>query len=298
MMGAVGSGAWRSGRDDSPFAPEERSTRGPAPFRDPDPRRVRRFVPPRRAARPARRRRRARRPAAPGRRRGQAQEEARRSASRRCGATSAAAAAPSPACRKRSTPPPPRTPSGSARRRYREHVSVEKNLTLLGAGADRTVLDGGGTASAKAVLYVYAGAIVEVRGLTVRGGNSAVGGGIDNEGALTLDGVTVTANTADDGGGIFNLAGASLRLIDSRVSGNEADNGGGLWVDGGTVTLTRSRVTGNKARRGPRWWAPPLRRHGDAQRQPGDGQRGDRDGERRGWVLHLRGRPDARAGPR
>ena len=183
---------------------------------------------------------------------------------------------------------------------YLEHLFVEKNLTLLGAGADRTALDGGGTSNANAVLYIGVGAIVEVRALTVRGGNSTVGGGIDNEGTLTLADVTVTANTASEGAGIFNLAGAALRLIDSRVSGNTADDdGGGLWVDGGTVTLTRSRVTGNEAvePRWPRWRVPHLRRHGDAQRESGDGEQGDRGREPRGWVLHLPRRPGAHRHP-
>jgi hypothetical protein len=131
---------------------------------------------------------------------------------------------------------------------YREHVAVTKNLTLLGAGADRTFLDGGGTASATAVLTIGSGVTVEVRALTVRGGNvgSGVGGGIDNEGALTLEVVNVTANKAEEAAGIYNYLGASLRLIDCRVSGNEATHGGGLSVEGGTVTLDRSHLTGNE----------------------------------------------------
>jgi hypothetical protein len=132
---------------------------------------------------------------------------------------------------------------------YREHVEVTKNLTLRGAGADRTFLDGGDTASPTAVLYVSDGAVVRVRDLTVRGGNSATGGGIDNEdGELTLERVRVTGNAGDEGAGIFTHPGATLRLIDSRVSGNDASGGGGgLWVEGGTVSLTRSQVTGNTA---------------------------------------------------
>jgi hypothetical protein len=133
---------------------------------------------------------------------------------------------------------------------YPERVYVEKNLTLVGAGADRTALDGGGALDMTSVLGVGPAVTVVVRDLTVRGGNRGAGGGVFNEGALTLERVAVTGNKAGDGAGLFNMPGASLRLFDSRVSGNESSGGGGLWVDGGTVTLTRTQVTGNKALNG------------------------------------------------
>jgi hypothetical protein len=134
---------------------------------------------------------------------------------------------------------------------YPAPVTVAKNLTLRGAGVDRSILDGGGTDRATAVLTVASGATVVVRALTIRGGNgNENGGGIANEGALTLDGVRVTGNVAKQGGGIAHLAG-ELTLVDSRLSGNEATGsagqGGGLIVFGGTVTLNRSDVTANEA---------------------------------------------------
>ena len=134
---------------------------------------------------------------------------------------------------------------------YPAPVAVAKDLTLRGAGANRSILDGGGTARATAVLTVGPGATVVVRALTIRGGNgNENGGGIANAGALTLDGVRVTGNVAKQGGGIAHLAGA-LTLVDSRLSGNEATGssgqGGGLIVFGGTVTLDGCDVTANEA---------------------------------------------------
>jgi len=74
-------------------------------------------------------------------------------------------------------------------------------------------------------------------------------GGIWNggAGALTLVSSTVSGNTADSGGGIFQ-SGATLMLTNSTVSGNAASQGGGIYSDGsGPVTLTNSTVSGNSA---------------------------------------------------
>jgi hypothetical protein len=74
-------------------------------------------------------------------------------------------------------------------------------------------------------------------------------GGIWNggAGALTLVSSTVSGNTADSGGGIFQ-SGAALMLTNSTVSGNAASQGGGIYSDGsGPVTLTNSTVSGNSA---------------------------------------------------
>ena len=74
-------------------------------------------------------------------------------------------------------------------------------------------------------------------------------GGIWNggEGTLTLLSTTVSRNTADSGGGIFQ-SGASLMLTNSTVSGNTASEGGGIYNDGsGPATLTNSTVSGNSA---------------------------------------------------
>ena len=74
-------------------------------------------------------------------------------------------------------------------------------------------------------------------------------GGIWNggEGTLTLVSTTVSGNTADSGGGIFQ-SGATLMLTNSTVSGNTASEGGGIYNDGsGPATLTNSTVSENSA---------------------------------------------------
>ncbi|MCC5663512.1 DUF4347 domain-containing protein [Nostoc sp. CHAB 5784] len=87
-------------------------------------------------------------------------------------------------------------------------------------------------------------------------------GGIYNAGTLSLTGSSVYANTGGSkifnsntaGGGIFNDASSGktgiLSLINSSVSGNTANSGGGIYNQGGTLSLTNSTVSGNTATSG------------------------------------------------
>ena len=84
-----------------------------------------------------------------------------------------------------------------------------------------------------------------------------LGGGILNNGDLTLDHVTVTNNTMvtdvgqfwQGGAGIYVGEGGSLSLIDSTVSDNDSGYaGGGIYAFFNTeVTITRSTISGNLA---------------------------------------------------
>ena len=104
-------------------------------------------------------------------------------------------------------------------------------------------IDGGNDVG---VFTISTGVTALLSGLTIAGGSAVDGGGIDNSGALTLNGCTITGNTAgSDGGGIDNLG--SLTLINCTVSGNSAGTGGGLYNDGGTIILTDCTVSGNSA---------------------------------------------------
>jgi hypothetical protein len=67
------------------------------------------------------------------------------------------------------------------------------------------------------------------------------GGGIFNDGKLTINESAVLGNRADggSGGGIFNVGALTLNF--SAVAGNSADSGADL-VNGGTVTNNHSFV--------------------------------------------------------
>ena len=127
---------------------------------------------------------------------------------------------------------------------------IGKDLHIRGvqtATSGRPVLDG---ANAGTVLKIGARATVSLKDLTIRRGVAVRGGGIYNRGILVLRDVVVRANTATElGGGIWNHAGATLRLRGSSVvRGNTSASGGGGIADLGTLALTgSSSVRGNSA---------------------------------------------------
>ena len=84
--------------------------------------------------------------------------------------------------------------------------------------------------------------------------NLTGGGGIENSGNLTLQGVTVAGNHIGDGatgnlgagGGIFNSG--TLNIIGGAVRGNSSNYGGGGIYNRGTLTLNGCSVTGNETK--------------------------------------------------
>ncbi|MEU2428522.1 hypothetical protein ABZ611_03215 [Streptomyces sp. NPDC007861] len=90
-------------------------------------------------------------------------------------------------------------------------------------------------------------------GLTVQGGNSTGGGGavfVDDDRSLTLHCVTLTDNTAANGGAISNQGTAEVRA--STFSGNsaEAGRGGAVISQDGELNLTASKLSQNTAGQG------------------------------------------------
>ena len=141
-------------------------------------------------------------------------------------------------------------------------LDMTGNLNINGAGAASTIIDGGGI---DRVFEVRPGATVEIDGVTVRNGKPGAGGtgggGISNQGTMTLTNSTVTSSTDGIGGGIYNHG--TMTVNSSTVSGNSgaggvyssADGlGGGIFNDG-TMTINRSTVSGNTAP-GVYWFSP------------------------------------------
>ncbi|MEQ1504684.1 MAG: right-handed parallel beta-helix repeat-containing protein [Myxococcota bacterium] len=118
-------------------------------------------------------------------------------------------------------------------------------LTVIGAGADQTVLDGGGAGTTLTLRGDSA-----VRGLTIRNGAGTAGGGIHAEGAgsLTVTDCVIADNTAGEGGGLWS-SGLDLVLASTRFDGNEATetDGGGFLARSGTITATDVVVYRNVA---------------------------------------------------
>ncbi|WP_422733445.1 CSLREA domain-containing protein [Micromonospora sp. WMMD558] len=130
------------------------------------------------------------------------------------------------------------------------NLKVMAPTTIVGAGLDSTVIDGG---RIDRVFTVRRPATIS--GLTVTGGvatplagaeSYSAGGGVLNTSELTMERVRVTGNTAGFGGGVFNTPTSSFILRDSLVDLNEAGEAGGIRFDSdGLVeraTITRNRV--------------------------------------------------------
>ena len=159
-------------------------------------------------------------------------------------------------------------------------------LNLVGPGAGSLTISGGGSSGIGSVFVLNPGAVAAIYGLTIANGLAPVGnacsgggGGICNQGSLTVTGCTFSGNAspAGSGGGIFNNGGSvtaanstfsgnttqgngggifnnnansALTVTGSTFSRNTATLGGGIYNNGGSLTVTKSTVSGDTAQRG------------------------------------------------
>src|SRR6266403_1666587 len=128
-------------------------------------------------------------------------------------------------------------------------LDITDDVTITGAGADSTIVDGNGID--RVFEIVNSAAVVAMSSLTIRNGDPGPvaldtdGGGLYNQGTLTLSDVVVASNTASagSGGGVSNVS--ELTLTGCTVSGNTAALSGGGIDNLITVTLTNVTVSGN-----------------------------------------------------
>jgi hypothetical protein len=95
------------------------------------------------------------------------------------------------------------------------------------------------------IFTVTSGASVALSGLTLANGYvgySDRGGGVLNEGTLSVSSSTISGSTAYTGGGIFNLG--TLTLSNSTLASNSAPYGGGI-ENRGSTSVTNSTISGN-----------------------------------------------------
>jgi CSLREA domain-containing protein len=136
-------------------------------------------------------------------------------------------------------------------------LDITSTVTLTGAGADTTIVNGNGL---DRVFHVLT-STVTFSGITIEGGSVAnYGGGLFNEGGnVTLADSAVVNNTANPpsvadigGGGVYNTAAGTMTLSGSAVWGNTAlgtnVHGGGIY-NAGTLTLINTTLSGNQATR-------------------------------------------------
>jgi hypothetical protein len=127
------------------------------------------------------------------------------------------------------------------------------SVTIAGAGARSTIVDATGLNDR--VLQIVTGTAT-VSGLTLTGGDAAAsgsegGGGVENDGTLTLDQTIVSGNSANWGGGVYNNSSVAspavaLTVSNSTISGNTARYyGSGMDFDDGDAQITNTTISGN-----------------------------------------------------
>ena len=141
--------------------------------------------------------------------------------------------------------------------KYVENVTVNQNVTIQGGPTTGSTVDGNQTGS---VFTVNDTITATLSMLTITNGNAGdaagnQGGGIQNNGTLTVVQSTINGNTATTGestglgGGIFNHFSAALTVINSTISGNSATAGGigGGICNQNAITVINSTISGNSA---------------------------------------------------
>lgn len=139
-------------------------------------------------------------------------------------------------------------------------LCVNAALTIRGAGASSTFIDGG---SADGILFVSADADVTLHDLTIRNGSvndqrfasfPPRGGGIHNEGTLALADAAITrCRSLRIGGGLYNAGVATierseLRLNEAVLANPQLASGGAIYADtDSTTTIVDSDVSDNTA---------------------------------------------------
>ncbi|HXW31926.1 MAG TPA: hypothetical protein VEJ21_02450, partial [Acidimicrobiales bacterium] len=136
-------------------------------------------------------------------------------------------------------------------------VTTPSALTISGAGASSTVVEGGGSAGLDTTLVsVSSGADVTLSELTLSGGASSRGGGdLYNDGTLAVSDATVTDGySSDDGGAVYNDSSGVLTLgLGTVVSDSQAPggDGGGVYnAAGGSVTVGGATLRDDTAQYG------------------------------------------------
>ena len=139
---------------------------------------------------------------------------------------------------------------------YPEHVTIGRNVTISGAGASSTTVDG---TQSGTVFTIQSGAVTLQQLTIAHGLVNGRGGGINNNGSLTVSNCIITGNTAAPtstptgtilgaGGGIDNSSSGTLTVNNCFIAGNQAPSGlgGGIFTQG-RVTLNNSTIANNSA---------------------------------------------------
>jgi hypothetical protein len=126
-------------------------------------------------------------------------------------------------------------------------LDITSNLTIKGAGAAKTVIDGN---NLDRVFQVLQGA-VNISGVTIEHGKASVGGGLLNSGGrVSLSSVVITDNHAAGSNGAkghFAIGGGQKGGPGGDGGGATAGLGGGIFNSSGSLAISKSVITANQA---------------------------------------------------
>lgn len=129
-------------------------------------------------------------------------------------------------------------------------------LTIQGAGAGQTILDGGHTVQILFInpLVFNANASIAISGITFKNGNAFRGAGLQvtyTGGSVTLEDCLFVDNVSSSFGGGASISASNIIVTRNTFQRNSVLGfdwvGGGIFVSGGTLTLTRNTFIGNRA---------------------------------------------------
>ncbi len=129
-------------------------------------------------------------------------------------------------------------------------VAEHSNLVIDGAGAGKTIIDGGGVAVP--VIELEEDASLVLKGVTVQHGVAGYGGGISVDGfdELTVEQAAIEHDEGSElGGGVYIGSPAYVEILDSTVAHDRASySGGGVFAESGSeVFVQGSTVDENSA---------------------------------------------------
>ena len=131
--------------------------------------------------------------------------------------------------------------------------SVASTLTITGDAADVTSIARDAAAPFFRILHVALGAVLTLRGVTIRGGLlawdfSSSGAGILALGSVNINDCVVTQNGTVNNGPGGGVAGGNVLVTRSTISANGADSGAGIYIrPNGNLTVKNSTITQNVA---------------------------------------------------
>jgi hypothetical protein len=127
------------------------------------------------------------------------------------------------------------------------NVPAGDTLTLQGAAGDSPTVNGGASGS----VFTVTSGNVTIDDFNVINGAATTGGGIDNQGTITLSNDTFSGDTATAaGGGIDNEAGGSATLSNDTLFSDSGGTDGGGIDNQGTITLSNDTFSGDTATTG------------------------------------------------